>query len=215
MAPVRGKVAVVAVVYHEPTWFKTAESIAACCVPVFLASRGGLHGLPRAFNTALEVHGLASKFEYLWCVTDVVFQWDVLPKLVAAMDSLPDYAAITPAFASDHAHTRPNGNFHVEEAPFVEFTAPLVRSDVLAALPLDEEMPYDGHDLDWGYRVRRAGHKIGVHHGVRVDHTYLRRLAKHGVTRERSRLRRQEHDKTFGILEERYGPEWRRLLGFG
>jgi len=211
------KTAILMMVYHEPEWLQTVKCVATHCpgVPVFFTDRNGTDGLAGAFNHGFFNHRLW-EFDYVWFLTNIVFNsGDGLLKLIAALDCRPAIAAITPAFDSDHAHTRPKGHDMVDHVPFVEFTCPLVRASVFRHTMLDPEMPYSGHDLDWGYRVRRRKCLLGVHHGVVVGHTYIRHSSSaHPATVARKALRDAAEEPTKALLAAKYGPEWFKLLRY-
>jgi hypothetical protein len=130
------------------------------------------------------------------------------------MDST-GYAAITPAFSSDHKHIQPINRNVVTEGPFVEFTAPIVRMDVFKNFQLDEDMPYMGHDLDWSHRVASFGNKMGVHHGVVLKHTYIRNAKySHSITDIRKKLRKNADASTEQKLIYKYGAAWKAVLNY-
>jgi hypothetical protein len=210
------KVAILAVVYYEPSWTNTVVSLARVDggAPLFLVDRSGVGGLSWALNTGFTRYSLRD-YQYVWMVTNIEFGPSLLPELVRALDDLPDYAAITPTFPSDHAHTRPKGGHGVESTPFLEFTAPLVRSKAFQEHRLDEQMPYSGHDLDWGYRVRHAGWKVGVYHDATIRHVYIRHADKsHPITQERLRLRMAAEEPTKRLLGRKYGGDWFKKLRY-
>jgi 3-deoxy-D-manno-octulosonate 8-phosphate phosphatase (KDO 8-P phosphatase) len=150
---------------------------------------------------------LGEKYDHVWFVTNVTFDPDLPLKLA---ESIGSHAAIHPKFKSDHKHmTEGEG---VKEVPFVEFTAPLVRADVFKDLPLDENLPYWAHDLDWGYRVWSAGYSIAVNYDLEVGHTYIRHSKMHPVTKERLRQRRAADQPTREALVKKYGAEWRDII---
>jgi hypothetical protein len=232
------QVAVVGIRYLEPEWEETKECLVAAVdlnrqgdsgespLPIHYIDRcppgtGSLaEALNRGFSSLITQHPSLS---YIWFVTNVTFTPDLLPQLVEAMGANPDYAAIHPCFASDHLFCRPNSSLvtrhsSLSPAPFVEFTAPIVRASVFAKFPLDESMPYWGHDLDWGYRVWQAGHKVGVLQspGPLLGHTYVRFLDNGNgtspVTRQRHALRRSTNNATRYQLQQKYGPFYRQLI---
>lgn len=207
----RGPVCVIAVIYEEPWWKRqTVPCLEALDVPVFYVDRRGTGNLAAAYN-----RGFARNpgYEFVWFVSNVTFKPELLGRLTKLMrDSR--YAAIHPSFVSDHRYLRPNGSGKLEPTHFVEFTAPIVRSDVFERFPLDERMPYWGHDMDWCWRVREAGYLVGVDHGSEVGHVYNRHLNPHPVTRRRASLRRNTSRSTSKRLEELYGHAWKDLLGY-
>lgn len=124
-------------------------------------------------------------------------------------------AAITPCFDnSDHLFQRPDGTAIVKTGiPYLEFTSPIVKTELLIEYPLDEKMPYWGHDLDWGHRIREAGYTLGVHHGVEIKHVYIRdQIDCDIITKERWKLRKQADQPTKAALIAKYGINWRSKL---
>lgn len=208
------KTAILSVIYQEPDWHQTVDCIAnhAPGYPVFFVDRKGTGSLAEAFNRGFKENNLIV-YDLVWFLTNVRFGPRTLQRLEDHMWKTP-YAAIHPAFESDHHHLRPKQVDEVFEVAFVEFTAPLVRSSIFANNPLDERMPYAGHDLDWGYRVRYAGHLIGVYHGVTVEHTYIRHnKRKHPVTALRANLRAATEEPTKQLLAQIYGENRQQKLG--
>jgi len=88
----------------------------------------------------------------------------------------------------------------------------MVRSNVFYDYPLDEKMPYWGHDLDWGYRVRKAKHKLGCLCDEIIGHTYIRHFENHPITKKRKSLRNKTNADTTKALIEKHGKNWRRKL---
>lgn len=207
--------AILSVIYYEPEWLETCKCLSAVNHPTFFVDRNGTGSLAGAINNGFKRHCLGL-FDYVWIITNVIFRPDTLDKLLTEMHNNPSYCAITPVFESDHPHTRPvSGNLDTVSVPFMEFTAPLVRGPVFAANMLDESMPYSGHDLDWGYRMRQKGYKLGAARSAKVDHVYIRHSAsKHPATVARLRLRNVQEDLTKQTLARKYGPDWFNKLRF-
>jgi GT2 family glycosyltransferase len=208
-------VAIVAVAYLEPEYRAVREAITRCNVPVVYVDRQGVGSLAAAYNNGAR-QADALQPEFLWFVSNVGFGPTMLPRLLGAIATRADFAAIHPAFASDHLACQPDGSGAVKAVPFLEFTCPLVRAAVFRRYPLDERMPYWGHDLDWGHRVRAAGWKIGVDHGApAIEHAYIRHAdRRHPITRRRHQLRKAANASTTDALVSLYGPDWRRALGW-
>jgi hypothetical protein len=210
------KVAILAMIYHEVDWLHTCAAIARLNrVPTFFADRQGINGLAGAFNGGFDSQELG-RFEYVWFLTNVHFHSIDFWRLVDAMDANPEAAAIQPAYQSDHKHLRSDGSGLVRSVPFIEFTCPMVRSEVFRKYPLDPGMPYTGHDVDWSFRVLQAGWMLGVHNQVMLDHKYLRHLPDqhHPSTRERARLRKLAQAPTEARLADKYGSDWRTKLNY-
>jgi GT2 family glycosyltransferase len=209
------KTAILSVVYYEPEWIQTCTDLAnnAQGYPVFFVDRKGTGSLAHAFNSGFKTYQLW-EFDYVWMLTNIRFGPNCLEPLEQALEMRPPIAAISPTFDSDHAHHRPKrgsdtNDIIVRDVPFVEFTCPLVRSSVFKHDWLDENMPYSGHDLDWGHRMRMVGLKLGVHPGVKIEHKYIRHSkSRHPATIERARLRAAAEEPTKRALAAKYGPDW-------
>ena len=211
------KVAVVAVIYEEPEWADTERCLDKLNCPKFFVDRKGVGSLAKALNSGFRqwIQGKNGElhFEYVWFVTNVLFNETCLDTLVRVMDSSL-FAGITPAFMSDNYACRPGpGRTGLTKCPYIEFTAPIVRADVFEKFPLDEDMPYWGHDLDWGHRVRKEGHALGVFYGEELGHTYIRNTRlTHRVTRRRLMNRRATNGETRVALIKKYGHDWKQVL---
>ena len=206
------KTVILSVMYTEPEWSQTLERIERChdFDKVFV-ERGGVGSLAKAYNDGFKQ--IPSNTDYVWFVSNVLFDPDILKRLIGKMGET-GFAAIHPSFDnSDHLFCRSNGSDDVLSVPFVEFTAPIVRYDVFKNHILDEDMPYWGHDLDWGNRVRNAGYKIGVDHGCKIGHEYIRNAGSEWPdTIIRRELRKKTDGQTTRALERKYGKKWRELL---
>lgn len=204
---------VVSIIYKEPEWVLTKRCIQQLKLPTVYVDRNGVGSMAKAYNRGFDkLIELYPDLEYVWFISNVRFNPYVLKQLEAAMEG---YDCIHPSFNSDHVYAQPAFFDGVKEVPFVEFTAPLVRVSTFDKVRLDEQMPYWAHDLDWGYRVRQAGGKVGVHHGVTIQHEYIRFKARRKplpVTKERLRLRKATNDSTRARLVELYGENWGQVL---
>lgn len=205
-------IGIIAIIYKEPEWAETKRFIKRLNLPIVYVDRDGVGSMAKAYNRGFDYITKEHDLDFVWMLSNVVPYPDTLDKLASSMDG---YDALSPSFQSDHAHTRPQFFDGVKEAPFIEFTAPLVRVETFKKFPLDEQMPYWGHDLDWGYRVRQAGGKVGVHFGTQVRHEYIRfkvRRKPLPVTKERQRRRKETNQATRDRLTELYGENWARVL---
>jgi len=215
-----GKVVILSVIYQEPEWQQTKQCIERCGVPVVYVDRTptGVGSLAEAYNRGFKT--LLKNFpkvKFVWCVSNVWFKPEILDELIKVMEEDETIGMLHPSFDSDHSHTKQDVEKGISSAPFVEFTAPVVRASLLKELPLDEKMPYWGHDLAYGYEVRKRGYKVMVHHGVRVEHEYIRFTVKrtlHPITRARRRMRKQMNEPTIQRLVEVYGEDWKNKLQF-
>ncbi len=215
------KVCIIAIEYLEPEYQQCRQSIEAAAkeyrelgrmADIFYIDRKGVNSMAEAYNLGFKNH--AKGFDLVWFVSNVnipINQAALFRLVVGVYDY--HVSAIHPCFDSDHLHMRKREMHYYNDAPFLEFTAPLIRCDVFAEFPLDENMPYWGHDLDWGYRVTQAGHKLAVLNTVELGHTYIRNSNQlHPVTRKRHALRRATNASTRAALIKKYGKDWKTVL---
>lgn len=217
------KVCIVSIVYHEPEWQETKKCIEALNVPVIYAERDpkGVGSLAEAINRGFAESVALAEFKYVWFVTNCTFIPRMLKEMIEYMDLYPSCPAIHPCFDSDHQHLRQNINTEgshefMTYVPFIEFTAPLVRTSIFREFLLDENMPYVGHDLDWSYRIRERLTQVpAVYHGEKLGHTYIRKKRQFNpYTRARKRARQQADQSTIRALENKYGKNWRDLMQY-
>lgn len=218
------KTIIVSLIYDEPEWAETKQCIESSGLPVEYVSRDGVGNMARAFNTCFPplakysdwlCKDFLSKVDYFWFVTNIIFDKDLPNKLVQAMDET-GFAAIHPAMkTSDHRHQWPDGSGEVKEVPFVEWTAPMVRADVFLNNPLDEMLAYYYMDLSWCHEVKQQGYKVGVHHGVEINHTYLRNKQKpHPISEIRKQLRNYWTPISQQRMLDKYGKGWEQLMNW-
>lgn len=165
--------------------------------------------MSRAYNSILM--DASWKADYLWFVSNVTFEPEV-PFRLAEHLSDSGWGAIHPSMrSSDHRFQWPIGNVP-RETPFVEWTAPMVRADLFSMEPLDEMLPYYYLDLDWCYRVKQLGYKVGVHDGVSIEHTYLRNKREHPIGILRKQLRNYWTPISQRHMVEKWGKDWQGKL---
>jgi len=210
-----GKTIIIALRYEESSWKQTWDCISKCGCPVIIADRNGMGNMAQAFNKAYQENEVVIyKYDYIWFVTNIVFNSDILPKMEQELDN-SFCSAIHPSFESDHLFCRKDGSDIAKIVPFVEFTAPLIRRSLFDKFPLDERMPYWGHDLDWGYRINQASYKIAVHHGCEIQHTYIRNNeSQEDITLMRKKNRKLWDKHTTQVIIEKYGENWREKLQY-
>ncbi len=201
---------IIAIKYEEPEYQQTVDCIKSAGYPFIFIDRkpSGIGSLADAINRGVNFgKEQGANFRYFWVITNVTFTPDVPAKLLQTIKE-HKAAAIHPQFASDHKHIMEGQG--VKSVPFVEFTAAMI--DIEQWQPLDEQMPYWGHDLDHGYRVNQAGGTILVDHTVTIDHVYIRNAKKHQITMKRLELRRATDRQTSERLKEKYGAKWREIM---
>lgn len=211
------KVAVIQLEYLETGW--TARTFDCCRADglevVAVARREGVGSMSAAFNRAARDVIAKAKAnqkgapEFIWFVTNITFNPGTAQALVDAFDETT--AAVHPQFASDHPHiAAPKG---IQEVPFVEWTAPMIRLSALEKIGLlDEDMPYVGMDLDWSYRAKESGWKLRATHRAVVQHTYLRFNAPEEISKIRERLRSLYAYSTEQKIIQKYGQNWKAKL---
>ena len=199
---------IVALEYLEPEWEQTFADIEATGLPYEIVSRDGVGNMSRAYNSILM--DPTWKADFLWFVSNIRFDADVPIKLAMALETT-GWAGIHPAMpTSDHKthHPHPIGTY--KQTPYIEWTAPMVNADVFSHEPLDEILPYYYMDLDWSYRVKDKG--VGVHHGCKVDHVYLRNAEEHPIGRIRKQLRNYWTPISQKHMEQKWGKDWTKKL---
>jgi len=205
------KILIVALEYLEPEWEQTFADIQASGISYEIVSRDGVGNMSRAFNTILM--DPTWQVDYLWFVTNIRFDADVPFKLAQTLERT-GWAGIHPAMPTSDHHTHHLHPIGVEkETPYIEWTAPMVRADVFADNPLDEMLPYYYMDLDWSYRVREQGLKVGVDHGCQIRHIYLRNAEnEHPIQRIRKQLRAYWTPISQNHMAQKWGKGWEKKL---
>lgn len=198
------KLQIVAVQYLEPEYINTLRSINLCQIPTIFVDRKGTGSLAEAYNRGFQ----KVQAEYVWFISNISFDKNVPGRLLKSVEG---YEGIHPEFDSHHKFIREGKG--IQEAPFLEFTAPLIRSEVFKEIGLIEEMPYWGHDIAFGLECTKRGYKIAVDHNTRVDHVYIWDSKKHPVTQERKQKRLATDKQTFDYLDKHYNG-WRKHVYF-
>jgi hypothetical protein len=198
------KIQIVAIQYLEPEYTSTLRSINACGIPTVFVDRKGVGSMAEAYNSGFE----KTNAEFVWFISNVSFDKRVPLEL---LKSIGNYAGIHPKFESHHKFIRMGRG--IREVPFIEFTAPLIRSEVFKEFKLIEEMPYWGHDIAWGLECERRGYKVAVDHNTKVDHVYIWDSKKNPITEERKQRRLESDKQTFDYLNTHYDG-WRKHVYF-
>ena len=217
------KIAIVALRYLEPYYAETERCLWECRkanpdrISLFWATRDGVGSMPRAFNDVFKRHvdvGPLPKFKKVWFVTDILFSPYAPLALAQAMDD-HGLVAIQPAYGSDHHFLRPDGSSLVKEVPYLEFTAAMVDVEAYSDVGgLDEDYWFWHHDLVISQRLRVDDNRLGVHHGVQIDHSYRGRNGAilDPLTAIRYRLRDWRDPIEKRLLADRFGPNWKDIL---
>lgn len=204
------KVEAIQLAYLETGWTaRTFDCLQADNVRcLYRADREGVGSMSAAFNReAGKVIRSKKAPEFIWFVTNVTFEPGTAKALLDAFDE--DTAAVHPRMAgSDHPHiASPAG---VQDVPFVEWTAPMIRVEALREISLlDEDMPYVGMDLDWSYRARELGWKLRATSQAEIQHTYLRHNAPEIISYLREQLRALYNHQTNEKMVKKYGQNWK------
>jgi hypothetical protein len=220
----RNDIVIIALKYEEPEYQETIKCIEATGLPVIWANRDGVGNYSRAFNeafkhgvvwmpNALDAFMIPIDFKYTWMISNITFAPDIPFKLAEVLDKMTNVSAVHPAMpGSDHRHQWPNIDPCPTIVPFIEWTAPMVRTDAFRSVKLNEELAYYYMDLDWCYRISRV-HKLGnvavAHHAV-IGHTYLRSARQHLVSKIRSQLRDWWTPRSQREMARIYGPGWKK-----
>lgn len=209
------RITIVSVVYHEPEWQETRRCIEATGLPVVYAERNpkGVGSLAEAINRGVKSAPLS---DFLFIVTNVTFSVDMPTRLSEEFIGQPTLAAIAPCFDSDHKHSQQERHAcPIQIVPFVEFTAVMVRHHIMLDHPLDEDMRYVGHDMDWGVRMRRAAWVLAVDHREKLGHTYIRhKKERNPYTEKRKKLRREALPMTIAKLKSKYGMNYKDIIQY-
>jgi hypothetical protein len=198
----------------EPEWDHTFDCMTETGMDVFLAKRDGVGNMSRAFNEKFK-RCVDGKYDYVWFITNIRFHADVPAILSQCMED-EGWAAIHPGMASsDHLHLRPDNSIGAREVPFIEFTAPMFRTDVFSKYFLDENLWYYYMDLLISWQMRQAGEKMAVHNSAIIEHTYLRNnKTTHPITAIRKQLRDYMSKQNQQYLNEMFGSDWRQFFGW-
>jgi hypothetical protein len=202
---------IVCISYLEPEFQQTLrclDKVKGVDIVIVNRQPPGVGSLAEAINRGFKQ---VNDDPFVWFVTNITFQPDVYHRLC---DSIGSHAAIQPVYSSDHLHLRPATRLRgVKQVPCVEFTCPLVRSGVFREFPLDEDMPYVYHDLDWSHRVKQVGHTVAVDQRVQIGHTYIRHFkTNHPITWMRKKLRDAAMKPSQDKCKKKYGTNWSKII---
>jgi GT2 family glycosyltransferase len=198
------KLQIVAVQYLEPEYNATLRSINACGIPTIFVDRKGVGSLAEAYNRGFK----KVEAEYTWFISNISFDKTVPQRL---LKSIEGFEGVHPQFDSHHKFIKHGKG--IQQAPFLEFTAPLIRSEVFREIGLNEEMPYWGHDIAFGIECEKKGYKLAVDHTTKIDHVYIWDSKKNKVTEERKRRRLETDKQTETYLDTHYNG-WRKRVYF-
>lgn len=200
---------IIALRYEEPYYADTLECIWGSGLPVTYADRQGVGNFSKAMNeAAMQPH----QEEFLWFLTDVTFDPKTPLRLAENMGK-HNLWALHPAHQSDHQSHIPDGSGEVKYVPYIEWTAPMVRTSLFHELGgLDENHHYWYQDLLFSKQLRDRGLYMGVDHGNPVGHIYRRNELVHEITKQRYDLRLKRDIIERELLRKRFGPRWRSVL---
>jgi len=203
------KTAIIVLEYLEQNFQQTLDCLVGLDADIFYAYRDGVGSMSRAYNDAYKKHVLGMQYEFVWFVSNITFTKIDFDNLVNGMGT---YGAVHPSFNSDHKHIQCDGSGLVKEVSFIEFTAPMFRTWVFEKYMLDEGYWYWFYDLIISKRMREDGIKMGVNHGVKVSHVYLRNNKKEEISKIRETLRNWRHKIEVKKLEAEFGKNWNQIL---
>lgn len=198
------KIQIVAVQYLEPEYKQTLKSLSQLDIPIIYVDRKGVGSLAEAYNRGFQ----KVQAEYTWFISNIVFDPSVPDKL---LKSIEGYAGVHPTFNSHHKFIRQGKG--IQEAPFLEFTAPLIKSEIFKEIGLIEEMPYWGHDIAFGLECTKRNYKVAVDHNTKIDHVYIWDSRRNPITEKRKKLRLSTDKQTFDYLDQHYNG-WRQHVYF-
>lgn len=210
------KITIISIIYKEPEWQRTKECIVSTGLPVVYVERNpiGVGSLAEAINRGVR---MTPDSDFLFIVTNCEFSREMPQRLAEAFPGpRPGMVAIAPCFDSDHEHIKQANHANpIQEVPFVEFTAVMVRDVIMRQWALDEDLAYVGHDMDFGVRMRREGYYLCVDHREKLGHTYLRhKTERNAYTEKRKKLRKQAQPKTVLKLKQKYGMNYKDVIKY-
>lgn len=208
--------AIISLKYLEPEYQQTIDCIAASGFPVYYADRDGVGNMSRAFNEAFKNHIEGKGYEFVWFITNITFEPHVPAMLADWLSNDRTIAGIHPVMNnSDHLHLRDKGTGMAREVSFIEFTAPMFRTNYFSRYMLDENLWYYYQDLELCHRMKQDGFKVAVHDGCSIDHVYLRNSKTvHPVSDARKKLRDYISPLNKQYLNSKYGEGWEKLFGW-
>lgn len=195
-------ISIVAVRYLEPEYKQTLDCLNKVPCPIIFVDRKGVGSLAEAYNRGFK----KVQTDYVWFISNIVFKENVLTRL---MENIKPYAGIHPNFDSHHKFMRYGKG--IQRAKFIEFTAPLIKSQIFEEIQLDENLPYWGHDIVFGMECEQKGYTLAVDHTTKIDHTYIWDSKEHPVTLRRKQLRVMS-DKATEFHLDKYYPRWKQYL---
>lgn len=209
-------ISVIALKYYEKDYPSVLRNLEKLGSKIYTADRDGVGSISKAFNTAVKLNlEEIRKTPYLWFVTNIGCHKTAAVDLANALETT-NGAAIHPQFKSDHPHISGKDRTRkpeVQEIPFIEFTAPMIRTDVFLQYFLDEDFWFYYMDLVFSKQLRDAGLKMYVHYGVKIEHVYLRNSGqKEEISKLREKVRQYRDPIEVRLLREKFGEDWRKQL---
>jgi SAM-dependent methyltransferase len=210
----KNKICIVSLIYLEPYWEETKKNIIESGYPVIYVDREGIGSMTKAFNSSITK--IKERFkndlpEYLFFVTNINFDKKLIDRLISSMDST-GFGAIHPTHQSHHKSHNYADHNEVVETKFIEWTSPIVKTDLFLKLNLNENHRYWYFDLIWSYEAKKMGYKLGVDHGAKVGHTYLFDNKSHIISKIRDDLRWYHNPEELKTLIKNYGLNWKQTL---
>ena len=208
------KLCIISLKYEEPSWSNTKKCIEDSGLDVIYVDRDGVGSMSKAYNSAIPLikEQYGDKLpDYLFFVSNIEFDSELLIRLVNKMDE-SGFAGIHPAHSSDHTSHVNDGSGNLKETKFIEWTAPIIKTELFINHPLDDNHRYAFFDLIWSNEIKKQGHKVGVDHGAQIGHTYLVNQKNHPLSDIRYKLRTYWEPIEINLLSQKYGPHWRTLL---
>ncbi len=192
---------------HDNEWMDK-ELTKAGVKEIIHCSRDGVGSMSRAFNAGISK---ADTGNDLLFITNVIFDRTCVQQMHKALHEEEYTGAVHPRFFSDHLFIRHGSG----PMPFIEWTMPMVKRACLDQVGiLDEDMPYELFDIDWGWRARSLHWQLLVTEPG-IKHDYMRHSAPHPVKEARQKAREYFLEKSHRKMVDKYGPHWKMDLWSG
>jgi GT2 family glycosyltransferase len=181
-----------------------SSTLAACVTHRLRENLGVTKGMMEGYRIASAVR----EYDAYWFLNqDIGFDDSnqVLRNLVDVLFSDDRFAQISPQHNSPHAHMNA-ADFEAQEVPFLEATAPLVKTSTIQNIGFwDSSFTLGwGVDLDYGWRIRQAGLKNIITNRARITH-------KHESSYDRNEYATRANAEMVKILTQKYGPDFMRI----
>jgi|GEM_PF-1225771 len=169
---------------------------------------GKSQGFTKGWNLAIE--HFKKSYPALWLMnSDIQISREAIGRIKNVMDR-EDIKILSPSFNSCWRQMKKAGS-GLREVKFVEFTAPVIKTDLFDAIGLFDENITKGYtvDADFCWTAAQKGFKTYVDDDSSFIHLEHRTVKEIGQIATYSREATQEMQK---VLRDKYGASWRQLL---